>query len=224
MTDPIRTKDTVIQMNTKVNIQEHLNRGLELYFRFLDHFPSFVPAMCILFSVPNDRNYTGGDYIITSFDFEANKSFFVDSYEWLSKNLFFPIGLLNATERCDFSSMSRTKMAKSLNVATVDDFLRLDHGRKKEITAESVVLSGLHEKFANNGQLRNAIQHFKHEFNPVTQQIRYFPYTDPKKSSKFKEISLIKFAYLTYQSMQAVHQSLSFLFDLERCRKGYYDS
>lgn len=211
--------NTLEAINNKMSIQEQLNRGLELYFRFLDKFSSFTPAMCILFSLHDGKEYLGGDYIITSFDFEENKGFFVDSYEWLSRNLYFFVSICNALENSDFTLMKKTKATQRLKVNSIDDFMKMDHGKKKEITEESIFLSSIHEKFWNNGQLRNAIQHYKHEFNPVTQQIKYFPYSDPKKASVFKEISLIKFAYLSYISMQAVHQGIYFLFNLATISK-----
>jgi len=66
-------------------------------------------------------------------------------------------------------------------------------------------------RFLLDSQMRNAIGHVKTEYFMYEQLIKYYPYTDLKRLNKFKEKSLVDFAYHTFLMKLAILDFVSFI-------------
>lgn len=185
-------RNLVNQLEVYTNLKDEFVKGQALLVRFLRNIKSFLPVVVLSYNNDFAKQYNS-DLTITTFDYWELKDMYVEQFEFLARTSSIHFGLLNLTERNDYDDFG------SINdCSTLEDYQKKDNGIKKEIIKKSTILNDYFLNTLNN-QIRNGIGHLKTKYNPVNQEIKYFPYNKKTKINQSKTISLIDFTYLIYQ-------------------------
>lgn len=204
--EPNKTKisdlrDLSTQLNQYIDLKAEYRKGVALINRFLTHIKSFLPVVVLAYNNDYTKEY-GDELKITTFDFLELKELYVEQFEFLTRLSSLHFGLLNLAERNDFDDFG---IIPDCNI--LEDYQKKDNGSKKEVIKKANVLN---DYFINtlNSQIRNGLGHLKTKYDPVTHEITYYPYKDKAKINRSKSIYLIDFAYLVFQQILKVRDTL----------------
>jgi hypothetical protein len=146
--------------------------------------------------------------------FESYKDLFKDISEIIARQLVVVAGLNNLQKRQDHNAFLPvlSKAGKALHPASLDEFADVDFGRKLSFIDDSwfTFTDG-----TISNHLRNAIAHYKAEYDDVTQLVTYFPKKEGMKQQVSEEIYFIEFMrrlLLAYREMHRLHHSMKCLF------------
>jgi hypothetical protein len=179
-----------------LNIDDEFIKGINLIKKFLNKIKNFLQIIFLLYF--HDKNKTfGNEFFISTFDYDDLKSFYVEQFELLSRISTLYFALDNLIKQGNINSFAGIKCS------SVEEYYKKDNGIKKDYIKNN---RNLDSYFGNtlDSQLRNGIGHFKTEYNPIEQIIKYFPYRDPKKANNFKEIFLIDFGFIILQQTSKI--------------------
>ncbi len=215
--DPVKSnaedlRNLNVRINEYIDLRAEYKKGVALITRFLTHVKSFLPIVVLAYNDDYGREY-GTELKITTFDFQELKELYVEQFEFLTRLSSLHFGLLNLAENNDFNDFGVIPDCSNL-----ENYQRKDNGVKKEIIKKAGVLN---DYFLNtlNSQIRNGLGHLKTKYNPISQEITYFPYKDKAKINRSKSIYLIDFTYLIFQQVLKVQDTLMLIQMFEKSIK-----
>jgi hypothetical protein len=187
---------------------------LSIYPKMLEAELTLRPALFLDF----DTEYTNAPIAmrVSTSDFESYKDIYKDIAEIISRQLVLVAGVNNLIERSDHNAfkpkIGLTKAGKDFTPKSLDEFSKIDLGRKLTFIDDNWY------EFKDGGsdnQLRNAIAHFKTEYDDISQLITYYPSKEGLKAKKSKEISFLEFMrqlLIAYREMHRLHHLIKALF------------
>lgn len=173
--------------------------GLELYPAILDAELPLRPALFLDF----DDKYEGGGLAparVSTDKFNTFKDLYKDIAEVLNRQLVIVAGINNLIHRGDYNAfpdLGRKNPPKSLN-----EFADVSLGSKADWLDNSWFFF---DKDAVDNQLRNAIAHFKAEYDDSTQLITYFPKLEGMKQEKAHTMYFLDFMRKLLISFREMH-------------------
>ncbi|QFI38794.1 hypothetical protein FR932_13505 [Moritella marina ATCC 15381] len=195
----------LIESKFLFNLQEDC---FEIYPRILELELALRPALFLDY----DKEYIGGDekvpYRVSSREFKNYKDLYKDISEIISRQIVLVAGVNNLLKRKNHNKFSDDKI-KSLN-----DFANKPFGKKIEFIDDTWL--PISKSVADN-QLRNAVAHYKAEYDEVSQMITYFPRQEGMKQEKPNEIYFLGFTRKILDSYRLMHS----LNQLIKCLLNY---
>jgi hypothetical protein len=202
-----KNKASLLHLKTELNkycdIEREFISSCKILVEFIKNSPSYVPVIAL--SYIGFEEVFEKEYGITTFSFDELKENYKDSFELLARTSIFYIGFTNFGQHKNEEDFSAIPNCNSLN-----QYYNLNNGLKKQVIENYPYLKKYY-RFLLDSQMRNAIGHNKTEYFMYEQLIKYYPYTDLKKLNKFKEKSLVDFAYHTYLMKLAILDFVSFI-------------
>lgn len=204
-------------------IDELLNRDflknlqhdcLGIYPRILDAELPLRPALFLDF----DEEYKSAaiPMRVSVAEFETYKDLYKDISEILSRQFVLIAGINNLLKRSDHNAflpgIGLTAKGKDFTPKDLNSYADLDFGKKQDFIDDSWYLMA--DGVADN-QLRNAIAHYKTEYNDVTQKILYYPRREGIDQVKSEEMYFIEFLrkiLISYREMHRIHHLIKNLF------------
>lgn len=153
---------------------------------------------------------------VSADDFDTFKDLYKDISEIISRQFVLVAGLNNLLKRGDHNAfkpeIGKTKKGKDNTPRSLHDFADVPFGKKQELIDDSWYSLG--DDAADN-QLRNAIAHFKTDYDDITQKITYYPRKEGIKQVKSEEMYFLEFMrriLIAYREMNRLHQLIKSLF------------
>lgn len=185
---------------------------LEIYPKMLDAELVIRPALFLDF----DEEYAANPIPmrVSAMEFESYKDLYKDISEIISRQLVLVAGLNNLLKRgsADVFAPKLTKRGKNLAPATLNAFADVALGSKQDFIDDSWydVLEG-----SISNRLRNAIAHYKTEYDEVTQLVTYYPKKEGMAQDQGEQIYFLGFVgrlLVTYREMHRLHHLIKSLF------------
>lgn len=173
--------------------------GLELYPAILDAELALRPALFLDF----DKSYKGGGLSparVSTDKFNAYKDLYKDIAEVLNRQLVIVAGINNIRHRGDFQAfpdLGRKKQPVSLH-----DFADIPFGSKMDWLDNCWFYF---DSEAVDNQLRNAIAHFKAEYDDSTQLLTYYPKLEGIEQEKAQTMYFLDFMRKLLISFREMH-------------------
>ncbi|MBJ2112343.1 hypothetical protein JFQ86_05835 [Serratia ureilytica] len=144
---------------------------------------------------------------VSTTDFETCSNLYKDLSEVFSRLLTLVAGVNNLLKRGDHNIFDDSvRLNKKLEVikelSSLDNFTNMDLGKKVDCIDNSFYIIN---KSAINSKLRNAIAHYKYEYEESTQLIKYYPNKEGMRREKLYEISFLEFLRNTLMLFREVH-------------------
>ncbi|MBU6418300.1 MAG: hypothetical protein KGQ79_01055 [Proteobacteria bacterium] len=185
---------------------------LEIYPKMLNAELVMRPALFLDF----DEEYATNPIPmrVSTKDFESYKDLYKDISEIISRQLVLVAGLNNLLKRGDADAFASklTKSGKNLAPATLNAFADVVLGAKQDFIDDSWY--HLLEDSVDN-RLRNAIAHYKTEYDEVTQLVTYYPKKEGMAQVQGEQIYFLEFVrrlLITYREMHRLHHLIKSLF------------
>ncbi|WP_299676253.1 hypothetical protein [uncultured Dokdonia sp.] len=185
------------------NIEKEFIIACKILITFIKNSISFVPVIALSYIGFNET--FNDSYGITTFSFDELKDNYKDSFELIARSSILYIGFSNYYKNRDENNFKSVSSCNSLN-----EYYKLNNGNKRMVIEQYPYLKK-YFRFLLDNQLRNAIGHTKTEFFTYEQLIKYYPYTALNKKDKFKEKTLVDFAYHTFLLNLSVLDLVSFI-------------
>jgi len=185
---------------------------LEIYPKMLDAELVIRPALFLDF----DEEYAANPIPmrVSAQKFETFKDLYKDIAEIIGREIILVAALNNLEKRGSPDAFAPVINKKGDDRApkTLDDFANLPLGSKLEFLDEPWV--DLAEGVLDN-RLRNAIAHYKTEYDDITQVITYFPSREGMGQEKGETMYFLEFVrglLLIYREMHRLHHLIKALF------------
>lgn len=191
------------ELNKFCDIEREFMSSCRILIQFIKDSPSYAPVIAL--SYIGFEEVFEKQYGITTFSFDELKENYKDSFELLARSSILYIGFSNF-----HTQKNENDFSKIPNCNSLIHYFKLNNGLKKQVI-ENYPLLKKYYRFLLDSQMRNAIGHTKTEFFMYDQLIKYYPYTDLKRLNRFKEKSLIDFAYHTFLMKLAILDLVSFI-------------
>ncbi|WP_305418145.1 hypothetical protein [Photobacterium leiognathi] len=195
----------IVESKFIFNLQEDC---FEIYPRILELELALRPALFLDY----DKDYVDGNeqvpYRVSSREFKNYKDLYKDISEIISRQIVLVAGVNNLLKRGDHNKFSDEKI-KNLN-----DFANKPFGKKLEFIDDTWL--PISKSVADN-QLRNAVAHYKAEYDEVSQKVTYFPRQEGMKQEKPNEIYFLGFTRKILDSYRLMHS----LNQLIKCLLNY---
>lgn len=191
---------------------------LEIYPRILAAELPMRPALFLDF---DDAYRAHPNPMRVSIDeFESYKDLYKDICEILARQLVLVAGLNNLQKRGDHDAfkpgVGLTKSGKDRTPTDLHAFADVNFGDKLTFIDDS--WHEFDDDDAADNQMRNAIAHYKTDYDEITQTITYFPRKEGMKAEKSEETSFLNFmrrVLIAYREMHALHHLVKCLFFYE---------
>lgn len=201
--------ESLIKNKFLKNLQHDI---LEIYPRILSSELAFRPALFLDFDEEYARNPI--PMRVSAEEFENYKDLFKDISEIISRELVLVAGINNLLRRGNHNEFKPrlSKSGKNLAPGNLNDFADVPFGRKQEFIDDSwyKLLKG-----STSNQLRNAIAHYKTEYDSVTQIVSYFPKKEGMEQVQCQEVNFLEFLrmlLIAYREMHRLHHLVKSLF------------
>lgn len=203
--------DEILQTGFLKNLQHDC---LEIYPRILD---AELPMRPVLF-LDFDEDYRDNaiPMRVSIDDFGSYKDLYKDIAEIISRQFVLVAGVNNIIKRDDHNSflpgIGLAASGRDFTPRNLNTFADVDFGKKQDFIDDSWY--AMSDDAADN-QLRNAIAHFKTEYDDVTQKILYYPRREGIQQERSEEIYFIEFMrriLIGYREMHRLHQLIKCLF------------
>jgi hypothetical protein len=185
---------------------------LEIYPKMLEAELVMRPALFLDF----DAEYAANPIPmrVSAEDFETYKDLYKDISEIISRQLILVAGLNNLLKRGDANGFEQkiSQAGKNLAPANLDAYANVPFGKKEEYL-DDPWYKPLDGSLSN--RLRNAIAHYKTEYDDVTQIVTYFPQQEGMAQNKSEKIYFLEFVrrlLTTYREMHRLHHLIKSLF------------
>src|SRR5436190_1466411 len=185
---------------------------LEIYPKMLDAELAIRPALFLDF----DEDYSANPIPmrVSAKEFQDYKDLYKDISEIISRQLVLVAGLNNVLKRGDADTFKPKLNANGKNLAPADlhAFADVAFGQKQDWIDDSWydVLEG-----SMSNRLRNAIAHYKTEYDEITQLVTYYPKKEGMEQAQGEEIYFLEFVrrlLITYREMHRLHNLIKSLF------------
>lgn len=199
----------IVDSNFLKNLQLDV---LEIYPRMLDAELVMRPALFLDF----DEEYAANPIPmrVSSDEFENYKDLYKDISEIISRQLVLVAGLNNLVKRGDANVFAPkvTAAGKNIEPANLDAFADVVFGLKQDHIDDSWY-DTLEGSLSN--KLRNAIAHYKTEYDDITQIVTYYAKKEGMAQEKGEDIYFLEFVrrlLITYREMHRLHHLIKALF------------
>ncbi len=185
---------------------------LEIYPKMLDAELAMRPALFLDF----DEEYAANPIPmrVSAKEFESYKDIYKDISEIISRQLVLVAGLNNLLKRgnADAFAPKLTSSGKNLAPTTLNAFADVVFGSKQDFIDDSWydVLEG-----SMSNRLRNAIAHYKTEYDEITQLVTYYPKKEGMAQKQGEQIYFLEFVrrlLVAYREMHRLHHLIKSLF------------
>jgi hypothetical protein len=203
--------DKVIDTGFLKNIQLDC---LEIYPRVLAAELPLRPALFLDFDAEfKDRPIP---MRVSTAEFQSYKDLYKDISEIVARQLTLVAAINNLLKCGDFNSflpgIGKVGSGKDHTPKNLDEYADVPFGKKLDFIDDSWLppLEG-----GADNQIRNAIAHFKTEYDEIAQTITYFPSREGINQAKGKEISFLQFMYqllTAYREMHRLHHLVKCLY------------
>ena len=190
---------------------------LEIYPKIMDAEIPLRPALFLDFDEEWKNNPIA--MRVSHATFDMYKDVYKDISEILSRLLILMAGVNNLLKRGDHNAfkpeIGKAKSGKDFTPKSLQVFADVPFGNKLDYIDDSwyELLDG-----SANNKLRNAIAHYKTDYNAATQTVTYFPRKEGMEEEKGETISFLLFMrYLltSYREMNRLHHLVKCLFYLQ---------
>lgn len=187
---------------------------LNIYPRILSSELALRPALFLDF----DEEYRNAPIAmrVSTENFESFKDLYKDMAEIVSRQFVLVAAINNLIKRADHDSflpgIGKGKTGKDFTPKTLNDFVGVDFGRKMDFIDDSWYQ--MQDDAANN-QLRNAIAHFKTEYDDISQTIIYYPKRDGLEVKGGMTMSFLEFmrrVLIAFREMHRLHHLIKAIF------------
>ena len=187
---------------------------LSIYPRVLNAELALRPALFLDF----DEEYKSAPLAmrVSTDEFQSYKDLYKDIAELLSRQFVLVAAVNNLHKRADHDAflpgIGLAANGRDFTPANLDDFAKVDFGRKMSFIDDPWY--ELQDGAADN-QLRNAIAHFKTEYDEVSQIITYYPRKDGLEAGAPRTLSFLEFmrrVLIAYREMHRLHHLIKALF------------
>jgi hypothetical protein len=203
--------DKLVDTNFLKNLQLDC---LEIYPKILAAELPLRPALFLDFDIEfKDKPIP---MRVSTAEFQTYKDLYKDISEIVSRQLVLVAGINNLLKRGDLNAflpgIGKVGNDKDFTPKGLDEYADVPFGKKLDFIDDSWLppLEG-----GADNQIRNAIAHFKTEYDENTQVITYFPSREGINQAKGKEISFLQFMYqllTAYREMHRLHHLVKCLF------------
>jgi hypothetical protein len=187
---------------------------LSIYPRIIESELALRPALFLDFDIGYQSNQIAMRVSTSAFD--SNKDIYKDIVEIIARQYVLVAGVNNLLKRANHNQflpgIGKTKAGKDLTPPNLDAFAQIDLGKKFDFVDDPWYT--LQDHSADN-QLRNAIAHYKTDYDEVTQKIAYYPKKDGLEASTPKEVQFLEFMrrlLIAYREMHRLHHLIKALF------------
>jgi hypothetical protein len=184
----------------------------EVYPRMLEAELVIRPALFLDF----DEEYAANPIPmrVSAKEFETYKDLYKDISEIISRQLVLVAGLNNLLKRGDSDAFAPqlTASGKNLSPANLNAYADVVLGKKQDFIDDSWY-GPLEDSIKN--RLRNAIAHYKTEYDDVTQLVTYYPVKEGMAQDQGESVYFLEFVRLlliTYREMHRLHHLIKALF------------
>ncbi|PJK27859.1 hypothetical protein CVT23_20525 [Minwuia thermotolerans] len=153
---------------------------------------------------------------VSTDQFDTFKDLYKDIAEIISRQFVLVAGLNNLLKRGDHNAfkpgIGLTKSGRDRTPKNLHAFTDIPFGQKDDFIDDNWFAFG--DQAADN-QLRNAIAHFKTDYDDVSQKIIYYPRKEGMRQDKSEEIHFLEFmrrVLIAYREMNRLHQLIKSLF------------
>lgn len=186
--------------------------ALEIYPKMLAAELVMRPALFLDF----DAEYAANPIPlrVSSEAFEAYKDLYKDISEIISRQLVLVAGLNNLDKRGDHNAFAPvyTNAGRNRAPTNLQDYANVAFGTKTDSIDDSWY-AFLDDSMSN--QLRNAIAHYKTEYDDITQIVTYYPKMEGMEQVRSETIYFLEFArrlLVSYREMHRLHHLAKVLF------------
>lgn len=187
---------------------------LSIYPKILDAELALRPALFLDF----DEEYKSAPLAmrVSTDEFQSYKDLYKDIAELVSRQFVLVAAVNNLYKRADHDAflpgIGLTANGRDFTPANLDEFAKVDFGRKMGFIDDPWY--EMQDGAADN-QLRNAIAHFKTDYDEVSQVITYHPRKDGLEASAPRTLSFLEFmsrVLIAYREMHRLHHLIKALF------------
>ena len=187
---------------------------LSIYPKILDAELALRPALFLDF----DEEYKSAPLAmrVSTDEFQSYKDLYKDIAELVSRQFVLVAAVNNLDKRADHDAflpgIGLTANGRDFTPANLDEFAKVDFGRKMGFIDDPWY--EMQDGAADN-QLRNAIAHFKTDYDEVSQVITYHPRKDGLEASAPRTLSFLEFmsrVLIAYREMHRLHHLIKALF------------
>ena len=153
---------------------------------------------------------------VSTDEFQSYKDLYKDIAELVSRQFVLVAAVNNLHKRADHDAflpgIGLTANGRDFTPANLDEFAKVDFGRKMGFIDDPWY--EMQDGAADN-QLRNAIAHFKTDYDEVSQVITYHPRKDGLEASASRTLSFLEFmsrVLIAYREMHRLHHLIKALF------------
>lgn len=187
---------------------------LGIYPRILKAELALRPALFLDFDAEYQDHAT--PMRVSADQFDSFKDLYKDISEIISRQFVLVAGLNNLLKRGHHNTfmpeIGLTRAGKDLTPKSLNAFANLAFGQKEDYLDDNWF--SFADQAADN-QLRNAIAHYKTEYDDITQKITYYPRKEGMRQEKSEEIYFLEFmrrVLVAYREMNRLHQLIKSLF------------
>ncbi len=200
---------------------------LEIYPRILDAEIALRPALFLDFDEEYAEELT--PMRVSVDEFEMYKDLYKDIAEIVGRQIILIAGINNLQKRGDHNQFKpgiglSKKSGNDHTPANLDDFANLDVGKKLDFIDDNWC------DFLNDGannQLRNAIAHYKTDYDDVSQIITYFPRKEGMKEDRSEHMYFLEFMkriLTVYREMHNLHHLIKAMYYYEYLIKNEFEA
>jgi DNA-directed RNA polymerase subunit RPC12/RpoP len=192
--------DSLVSSGFLKNLQTDI---LEIYPRIVDAELVLRPALFLDF----DADYANNPVPlrVSTSDFEALRDLYKDIAEIIARELILVAGINNLQKRgnADQFESRLSKDGKPLHPKSISEFADTPSGRKREFIDQT-----WHESLedAGDNKIRNAIAHYKTEYDEINQEISFYPKKEGIEQNKPENAYFIEFIRRLIQSYREMHR------------------
>jgi hypothetical protein len=185
---------------------------LEIYPRMLDAELVMRPALFLDF----DEEYAAKPIPmrVSAKEFDDYKDLYKDISEIISRQFVLIAGINNLLKRGDHNSFAPkvTKNGTNIAPASLDAFADIVFGLKQDYIDDNwyELLDG-----STSNHLRNAIAHYKAEYDEITQILTYYPKKEgmaQERGQRIYFLEFVRYLLVTYREMHRLHHLIKVLF------------
>lgn len=198
-TNPQVLKDFLDEIISSGFLKDLQKDSLEVYPRILDAHLFLRPAIFLDYlETPDDNTIP---LRVSNSEFDGFKDLFKDMSEILSRQLILVAGLSNIKMR---GSHNQFDTSISGTPSSLEKFADISYGKKMNFIDEPVWHTSVVDVVDN--RLRNAIAHYKTDYDGINQIITYYPHLERLQRSRSGTITFLEFSRKILETFRLMHK------------------